>query len=55
VRLILTVHDELLFEGPPDALESAREVIAREMVGVWDHDPPLAVDIGIGPTWMQAK
>jgi DNA polymerase-1 len=55
VRLILTVHDELLFEGPPDEVEGARELIRREMCRVWDHDPPLAVDIGVGPTWMEAK
>jgi DNA polymerase-1 len=55
VRLILTVHDELLFEGPPDELQGARELIRREMCRVWDHDPPLAVDIGVGPTWMEAK
>jgi DNA polymerase-1 len=55
VRPILTVHDELLFEGPPGELDDARELIAREMTGVWVHDPPLEVDIGVGPTWMQAK
>ncbi len=55
VRLILTVHDELLFEGPEDDVILAKAMIRREMCGVWEHDPPLAVDIGIGPTWMEAK
>ncbi|MBW3653029.1 MAG: DNA polymerase I [Actinobacteria bacterium] len=55
VRPILTVHDELLFEGPPDEVEGVRELIRREMCAVWEHDPPLAVDIGVGPTWMEAK
>ena len=55
VRPILTVHDELLFEGPPDEVAAAAETIRREMCVVWEHDPPLAVDIGIGPTWMEAK
>jgi DNA polymerase-1 len=55
VRPILTVHDELLFEGPSDEVEGVRELIRREMCAVWDHDPPLAVDIGVGPTWMEAK
>jgi DNA polymerase I len=55
VKLILTVHDELLFEGPPDEVAGARELIRREMCGVWQHDPPLAVDVGVGPTWMEAK
>jgi DNA polymerase-1 len=55
VRLILTVHDELLFEGPAADVQDARVAIRREMCGVWEHDPPLAVDIGVGPTWMEAK
>ena len=55
VKLILTVHDELLFEGPEDDVILAKSMIRREMCGVWEHDPPLAVDVGVGPTWMQAK
>jgi len=55
VRLILTVHDELLFEGPPEAVEELRPRIAAQMTGVWEHDPPLAVDVGVGRTWLEAK
>jgi DNA polymerase-1 len=55
-RLLLTIHDELLFEGPPDEADAARELIEREMVGVWDErEPPLGVDIGVGRTWLDAK
>jgi len=54
-RLILTIHDELLFEGPPGEADEARELIEREMVGVWEHDPPLEVDIGVGENWLEAK
>ncbi|HVR04872.1 MAG TPA: DNA polymerase I, partial [Solirubrobacteraceae bacterium] len=54
-RLILTIHDELLFEGPPDELPVARELIQREMVGVWEHEPPMAVDVGVGRNWLEAK
>ena len=54
-RLILTIHDELLFEGPPDESALARELIETQMVGVWEHDPPLAVDIGVGANWLEAK
>jgi DNA polymerase-1 len=53
--LILTIHDELLFEGPPEETAAAGELIEREMCGVWDRDPPLAVDIGIGGNWLEAK
>ena len=36
-RLLLTIHDELLFEGPPAETDAARELIEREMVGVWER------------------
>jgi DNA polymerase-1 len=54
-RQILTIHDELLFEGPPAEVPVARELITREMVGVWEHEPPMAVDVGVGRTWLEAK
>jgi DNA polymerase-1 len=55
-RLLLTIHDELLFEGPPEEVEQARALIEREMVAVWEpREPPLGVDIGHGRTWLDAK
>ncbi len=54
-RLILTIHDELLFEGPPAETDAARALIEREMVGVWEREPAMAVDIGIGANWLEAK
>ena len=54
-RLILTIHDELLFEGPPGEAPAAGELIEREMVGVWDREPPLAVEVGVGKNWLEAK
>ena len=55
-KLLLTIHDELLFEGPPDETDAARELIEREMVSVWgERKPPMAVDIGAGRTWLEAK
>ncbi len=55
-RLLLTIHDELLFEGPPAEKVQARELIEREMVGVWgSREPRMAVDIGDGRTWLEAK
>ena len=54
-RLLLTIHDELLFEGPPDETEPARELIEREMCGVWGYEPPMAVDVGVGANWLEAK
>jgi DNA polymerase I len=54
-RLILTIHDELLFEAPPEEVPAARELIVREMVGVWEREPPMAVDVGVGRSWLEAK
>jgi DNA polymerase I len=54
-RLILTIHDELLFEGPPAEVDVARALIEREMCGVWTLEPAMAVDIGVGENWLQAK
>jgi DNA polymerase-1 len=55
-RLLLTIHDELLFEGPPEEAAAARELIEREMVGVWEpRQPPMGVDIGQGANWLEAK
>jgi DNA polymerase I len=54
-RLILQIHDELLAEGPEEEAERAAEVISREMVAAADLDPPLKVDAGSGPNWLEAK
>jgi DNA polymerase-1 len=54
-RLILQIHDELLFEGPPAEMEAATELVRREMCAAYSLDPPLEVDIGIGKDWLDAK
>ncbi|MGA9284900.1 MAG: DNA polymerase I [Solirubrobacteraceae bacterium] len=54
-RLILTIHDELLFEAPPAEREAACVLIEEEMCGLWEHSPPIAVDIGVGQNWLEAK
>jgi DNA polymerase-1 len=54
-RTILQIHDELLFEGPAEEVEAAREIVCREMVAAAELDPPLVVDAGIGPNWLEAK
>jgi DNA polymerase-1 len=55
-RMILTIHDELLFEGPPEEAEQVKEIVEREMLAPWgDRTPPLAVDAGVGITWLEAK
>jgi DNA polymerase-1 len=55
-RMILTIHDELLLEGPPDEVDEARAIVEAEMVAPWgERTPPLAVDAGVGQTWLDAK
>ena len=38
-RCILQIHDELLFEGPPEEMEQATAIVTREMVGAIEHGP----------------
>jgi DNA polymerase-1 len=54
-RMILTVHDELLFEVPRDRVDEISTVIRRHMEGAAQLAVPLTVDIGIGENWKDAK
>ena len=55
VRMILTVHDELLFEAPKDRAEEAAARIQELMEGAVKLQVPLTVDVGIGENWKDAK
>ncbi len=55
-EMILTIHDELLFEGPKSEQKELTELVERGMIAPWgERQPPLAVDIGTGRTWLEAK
>jgi DNA polymerase-1 len=54
-RLVLQVHDELLLEVPETEVSAIRELVREEMVGAYPLDPPLAVDVGVGDDWAEAK
>jgi DNA polymerase-1 len=54
-RLVLQIHDELLFEGPPGEMDDAAELVRREMCAAYQLDPSLEVDIGVGRDWLDAK
>ena len=54
-KLVLQIHDELLFEGPADEAERVEAIAVREMANAYELDPPLAVDAGIGTDWLAAK
>ncbi|HKS97834.1 MAG TPA: DNA polymerase, partial [Terriglobia bacterium] len=54
-RMILTVHDELVFESPDAEAEQAREIVRAEMEGAYAMRVPLRVDLGVGKNWKEAK
>jgi DNA polymerase I len=54
-RLVLTIHDELLFEGPAEEMDEAGALVKQEMEAAWELDPPLRVDVGVGANWLEAK
>jgi DNA polymerase I len=53
-RMLLTVHDELVFEVPKKRVEDAADVVKREMEAAYDLEVPLRADIGWGPNWAEA-
>ena len=53
-RLILQVHDELVFEVPNSEIAQLKEQLPRLMTGVASLRVPLVVDVGVGPNWEQA-
>ncbi len=53
-RMIMQVHDELVFEVPAAELAWAKEAVPRIMAGVATLAVPLVADVGIGPNWDQA-
>jgi DNA polymerase I len=54
-RLVLQVHDELLLEVPEAEVSAVRELVRAEMCRAYPLDPPLAVDVGVGEDWSEAK
>ncbi len=54
-RMILTVHDELVFEVPLAERDAIEPVVRESMEGAIDLNVPLVVDVGFGPSWAEAK
>jgi DNA polymerase-1 len=54
-RLVLQVHDELVFEVATTDVDTVRALIVEEMVSAYALDPPLVADAGVGATWAAAK
>jgi len=53
-RMLLQVHDELIFEVEADALEETRDLVVSVMEGAANLDVPLVVDAGMGDNWDEA-
>ncbi|MFM9903288.1 MAG: DNA polymerase I [Pyrinomonadaceae bacterium] len=54
-KMIMQVHDELLFEAPESEIEAVKVLIKREMEAAATLDVPVTVEIGVGDDWMNAK
>jgi DNA polymerase-1 len=51
--MLLSVHDELVFEVPPDELGPVKELIRAIMEGVWELEVPLKVNMTWGTNWAE--
>jgi DNA polymerase I len=53
-RMLLQVHDELLFEAPEKEVEQVQRLVRESMEGVMALRVPLRVDLGTGANWAEA-
>ena len=53
-KMLLQVHDELVFDVPKDEVDALQTMVKREMENAFSLDVPLVVDIGIGTNWLEA-
>ncbi len=53
-RMVLQIHDELLFDAPRGEVETVRELVTQAMTTVWEIGVPLEVSVGTGETWLEA-
>ena len=53
-KMVLQIHDELVFDCPKDETERLKEIVRREMSTALDFGVPLEVGIGEGANWLEA-
>ena len=53
-KMIIQVHDELIFEAPQTELDQATQMVRAKMESALDLKVPIKVDIGVGRSWYQA-
>jgi DNA polymerase-1 len=54
-RMLLQIHDELLFEVPATEVPSLRDLLVEEMTSVGEMDVPLKVDLEVGENWADCR
>lgn len=54
-KMLLQIHDELVFEAPPDELEYLAKLVTEEMVAAQQLAVPLRVDVKTGPNWAETE
>src|SRR5690606_19041271 len=54
-RMLLQVHDELVFEVPDDEVDTTRAMVKELMESAFTLDVPLVVETGVGDTWYGSK
>ena len=53
-KMLLQVHDELVFDAFKEELDSVKSLIKNEMESAYKLSVPLVVDIGVGNNWLEA-
>jgi DNA polymerase-1 len=53
-KMLLQVHDELVFDVPKEEVEALQKMVKNEMENAFSLDVPLVVDMGIGTNWLEA-
>jgi DNA polymerase-1 len=54
-RMLLQIHDELVFEVPPEELQAVARLVVEEMTGALKLEVPLKVDVSAGPNWLDVE
>ena len=53
-KMVLQIHDELVFDAPEEEVDEVVELARREMTGAYDFGVPLEVGVGVGRSWLDA-
>jgi DNA polymerase-1 len=54
-RMLLQIHDELVFEAPQDELQKLATLVTKEMTTAIPLDVPIQVDVAVGKNWLDVE